>query len=514
MSISIVKAEFAVDQVQKMGYELQNACFFSLLAVANPLLGKERCAEGPSFWCHDVKTASECGAVRHCQQTVWRQPTVKNGPCDLCKEVVTVMGNLLKDNATEGELRSYLEAACELLPSPTLTSECDELVDNYLPIILDILKGELENPEVVCSAMHLCQSLQENLAEKNILSNEIPDVGMSKLTPPFIANVPLLLYPQQLTKPKVNDDVCLDCSQFIAGIQTAAKDKASVFEELVAQLKQQCNLGAGLTQLVSWNHPSNEKVNLLWRLCCTFPHIHTDFSYLNQFLMLNLFCLQRSLGPVASSQGCVICEFAMRQIENLLQQNRTEEMIIHAVEKVCSLLPATVKSECRDFVEQYGQAVVELLAQELDPAFVCTAIGLCKQTDRVAVEKVKPKQLKAGPLCEVCQLMVEHLDKLIQKNSTEKQIEAALDKVCDLLPERMREECDQLVHQYEDALLQILLQTMDPNFVCSKLGLCLGAKPHLLGSDKCVWGPSYWCKNMDTASQCNAVEHCKRHIWN
>ncbi|XP_072347983.1 prosaposin isoform X2 [Scyliorhinus torazame] len=413
------------------------------------------------------------------------------------------MGNLLKDNATEEELRGYLQAACELLPSPSLTSECNELVDNYLPIILDILKGELENPEVMCSAMHLCQSLQENLAEKNILSNEIPEVGMSKLTPPFIANVPLLLYPQQLTKPKGNDDVCLDCTQFITEIQTAAKDKASVFEELVAQLKQQCNLGAGLTQLDA-------------KEICTMNGFcqKTAIVPMKPLLEAIVNPVQRSPGPVASSQGCVICEFAMRQIENLLQQNRTEEMIVNAVEKVCSILPTTVKSECRDFVEQYGQAVVELLAQELDPAFVCTAIGLCKKTERVAIEKVKPKQQKAGPLCEVCQQMVRQLDKFLQKNATEKEIEAALDRVCNLLPATMREKCDQLVHQYEDALLQILLQTMDPHLVCTSLGLCLGAKLHLLGADKCVWGPSYWCKNLETANQCNAVEHCKRHIWN
>ncbi|GCB82918.1 hypothetical protein scyTo_0023884 [Scyliorhinus torazame] len=123
-------------------------------------------------------------------------------------------------------------------------------------------------------------------------------------------------------------------------------------------------------------------------------------------------------------------------------------MIINAMEKVCSILPATVKCECRDFVEQYGQAVVELLAQELDAAFVCTAIGLCKKTEHVAIEKVKPKQLKAGPFCEVCQLMVGYLDRLLQKNATEKEIEAPLNRVCDLVPDRMREKCDQLVHQY------------------------------------------------------------------
>ncbi|GCB84092.1 hypothetical protein scyTo_0024685 [Scyliorhinus torazame] len=63
--------------------------------------------------------------------------------------------------------------------------------------------------------------------------------------------------------------------------------------------------------------------------------------------------------------------------------------------------------------------------------------------------------------------MVRQLDKFLQKNATEKEIEAALDRVCNLLPATMREKCDQLVHQYEDALLQILLQTMDPHLVCT-----------------------------------------------
>lgn len=36
-----------------------------------------------------------------------------------------------------------------------------------------------------------------------------------------------------------------------------------------------------------------------------------------------------------------------------------------------------------------------------------------------------------------------------------------------------------------------------------KLGVCESAKEPLLGNDACVWGPGYWCKNMDTAAQCN-----------
>lgn len=46
----------------------------SFAAVATPLLGTEQCARGPPYWCKNVKTASLCGAVTHCQQNVWNKP--------------------------------------------------------------------------------------------------------------------------------------------------------------------------------------------------------------------------------------------------------------------------------------------------------------------------------------------------------------------------------------------------------------------------------------------------------
>lgn len=55
------------------------------------------------------------------------------------------------------------------------------------------------NPGEVCSALNLCQSLQEYLAEQNqkqLESNKIPEVDMARVVAPFMANIPLLLYPQ------------------------------------------------------------------------------------------------------------------------------------------------------------------------------------------------------------------------------------------------------------------------------------------------------------------------------
>uniref|UniRef100_UPI00398EB6C6 prosaposin-like n=1 Tax=Pristiophorus japonicus TaxID=55135 RepID=UPI00398EB6C6 len=318
-----------------------------------------------------------------------------------------------------------------------------------------------------------------------------------------------------------DDTVCLHCNHFITDIQTAVKEKTVFLDELIDQLKQQCNLGPGLTELC-------EKYIALHGSRVAEVLMQTDAQ---EICTANGFCqradtvpmqllqqaivnpAQKSRVPVAGSRGCVICEFAMQQIDQLLEKNSTEELITKAVEKVCSILPATVETECKDFVEQYGKAVVELLAQELDPTLVCTTIGLCKNAERAVVEKMKPELLKSGALCEVCEAMIKYLDQLLEKNATQEEIEAALDKVCNLLPATMHDQCDQLVTQYGPLILQVLLQTMDPDFVCTKVGACVGAKRHLVGADKCVWGPSYWCQNMDTANQCNAVEHCKRHIW-
>ncbi|XP_069741979.1 prosaposin [Narcine bancroftii] len=524
-------------------------------AVAKPFSGQERCAEGPLFWCQNVKTASDCGAVKHCQQNVWRQPPVKSLSCDLCKDVMNVMRNLLKQNTSEEELRSYLAKACELLPNPTLTAQCNELVDDYLPIILNILKEELENPEVVCSAMGLCQTLQGTLKEKEILSNEIPEVDMSKIVSPFIANVPLLLYPQQTIKSKSNDVACLDCSQFITNIQTAMTHNTAFLDEVISQLKKQCNVGPGLTELcekyIALQGPrvaevlmqrSAEDICTMNGFCekpATVPlqplqkpimqGSHPDLPCWTFGTTMSSSSRRSAVhlaagvvaahtfhkeNPVSAKdfQECLICEFVMKEIDTLLQQNTTEEVIIDALLKI---LPATVKEECADFLDQYGKVLIQLLVQKVDPARVCTFLGVCKKPKDLVVDpiKTKPSQLEVQVFCEVCKEMVEYLDNLLEENRTEEMIMVALKKVCSLMPKSVLDECNDLINQYGSLLLQLLLQSLDPAVVCRELGVCREGNKHLLGADKCVWGPSYWCMNMETANLCNAVEHCKSHIW-
>lgn len=216
---------------------------------------------------------------------------------------------------------------------------------------------------------------------------------------------------------------------------------------------------------------------------------------------------------VRDSPTCTICEYVMKQLESMVQQHSTEEEIIHAVEQVCSILPSSLSSQCKDLVETYGQAIIDLLVQEVDPKTVCTVLGLCNGQGRAYVVALDKPRFKVGGYCEVCKAAVSYIDGILEKNATEAEIEEAVRKVCNFLPDSYKTECDQLVQQYEPILVQLLLQMLDPDFVCMKLGACPGAAHRLLGTEQCSWGPSFWCKNMETAQQCNAVAHCQRHVW-
>lgn len=43
--------------------------------------------------------------------------------------------------------------------------------------------------------------------------------------------------------------------------------------------------------------------------------------------------------------------------------------------------------------------------------------------------------------------------------------------------------------------------------VFQKIGACADSKPRLLGTEECTRGPSYWCKNMETAALCSVSDH-------
>ncbi|XP_004470631.1 prosaposin [Dasypus novemcinctus] len=511
-------------------------------ALASPVLGLNECTRGSAVWCQSVKTAADCGAVQHCLQTVWNKPTVKSLSCDICQDIITAAGDLLKDNATESEILTYLERACDWLPKPNMSASCKEIVESYLPVIMDMIKGEMSRPGEVCSALSLCESLQKHLAalnhQKQLESNKIPEVDMSEVVAPFMANIPLLLYPQNgprsQPQPKGAGDVCQDCVQMVTDIQTAVRTNSSFVEALVEHAREQCDrLGPGLADLCKnyINQYSEIAVQMIMHMqpkeICALVGFCEELKAMPMQTLIPAQVAAKNVIPalelvepikkdLVQAKGdiyCEACEYVVKEVVKLIDSNKTEEEILHTLEKMCTKLPESMSEECQEVVDTYGRSILSILLEEASPELVCTMLRLCSSKGLPALT-AHVTQRKDGGFCEVCKRLVSYLDRNLEKNSTKQQILDALEKGCSFLPDPYQKQCDQFVSEYEPVLIEVLVEVMEPSFVCVKIGACRAAQKPLLGTEKCVWGPGYWCQNMETAAQCNAVEHCKRHVWN
>ncbi|XP_027244105.1 prosaposin isoform X3 [Cricetulus griseus] len=525
------------------------ALFASLLvtALTTPVQDPKVCAGGSAVLCRDLKTAVECGALKHCQQMVWSKPTAKSLPCDICETVVTEAGNLLKNNATQEEILRYLEKACEWIHDSSLQNSCKEAVDSYLPVILDMIKGEMSNPGEVCSALNLCQSLQKYLAEQNhqkqLESNKIPEVDMTRVVAPFMANIPLLMYPQDHPhsqfQSKINDDVCQDCVKMVTDIQTAVRTNVTFVQGLVEHVKQECDrLGPGMADMCKnyVDQYSEVAIQMMMHMDQQPKEICALVGFCDGVKKVPMKTLVPALELTDSYEApnivfCKACQFVMQKFSALTANKDAVDLMMKSVSKACTLIPGPDSTKCTEVIQTFGPSLLDILLREVS-ADMCGVIRLCSgnpdsvetlEQPAVPILSALPKQpalraivpqKKTGGFCEVCKKLVSYLEHNLEKNSTKEEILAALEKGCSFLPDPYQKECDDFVSEYEPLLVEILVQVMDPSFVCSKIGACPSASKLLLGTEKCVWGPSYWCQNMETAARCNAVDHCKRHVWN
>ena len=75
-----------------------------------------------------------------------------------------------------------------------------------------------------------------------------------------------------------------------------------------------------------------------------------------------------------------MCEFAIHTLlkESGVMSNRTIDMAEHAVEMLCSYMPSTIGDKCIDFVQEYGDQIIEIiLEEEFDPEQICKIMTLC-----------------------------------------------------------------------------------------------------------------------------------------
>ncbi|XP_076075634.1 prosaposin-like isoform X1 [Mytilus galloprovincialis] len=452
--------------------------------------------------------------------------------CDICKVAMNELDSILAKNATTAQIEAALNELCDRLPGG-LKDQCTSFINQYAPAILELLKKEL-NPTVVCDNLGLCTPMKSNI-----------------------------------TKPVKTSGVYCDICKVAMNELDSILAKNATTAQIEAALNELCDrLPGGLKDQ------------------CT--------SFINQYAPAILELLKQELNPTVvcdnlglctpmksnikssvSAVECVLCEYVLSTLERQLGNNKSLVVIKEALDKVCSLMPSTISTECISFVNKYEQLIINLLLKEVKASEVCKSLGLCtasvKSLPKPAILmrgepvlipqpiKTLPKPVsgillqgepvmnKKNPVksnegCLVCETLMNYLSEALKENKTAAAIKSLLEKACNVLPTSMANECQGIVIAFGDIIIKELSQEIDPKQICKDIDMCpaskinnqlpksgsaaikeelknvlrkdnrLYYKPKNLGKKKCGFGPSYWCKSMETAQECGMVEHCK-DVW-
>ncbi|XP_039623874.1 prosaposin-like [Polypterus senegalus] len=203
---------------------------------------------------------------------------------------------------------------------------------------------------------------------------------------------------------------------------------------------------------------------------------------------------------------CTLCIFLLNRLESLIPKKRAEDTIIKFLNKVCSSMPRYT-AQCKIFVTTYGKVAVDFLLSSMAPQTICTLLRLC------FIQQTGLLQVNSESDCALCHSLVPSLQVSLSDNATALETEATLSSACysHQLP---LPTCKNFVQTYSPKLVKVTGKKWDFQTVCKEIEACSEADitPHLENSE-CTWGPTYWCLDLQTAKQCNAVEHCQSHVW-
>jgi saposin len=416
----------------------------------------------------------------------------KSKICRDCSAFIQDIIDQLTDPKYQQEIENEIDVyICDNLPS-YMAKECRNLVDEFLPLAFVFLKQHLNATEE-CESLGFCISRQVTSDLRQSISDIIAQVMSSSdkcsMCKTAVGEIRMLIRSETVQtdiKNFIKNDICDNISTMKDACNKMVDEYAqAAFEFLATQLDPDTRCRSlGFCQSVE---DSILRFQPAPRLPVATPAVKTSVE-------------------------CVLCEYVMSEVEKILQNNKTEEAIIKALDAVCDILPKTIRASCEDFVNTYTPAIIIILQSEVTPGEICTMLGLCKNAS------FHSKASTSDDTCIVCETLIQYVEALVDTNATVQEVEDIIKKICNFLPDTMKTQCDTIIDKYGNDIVRYILGKYSPKQICTFLKLCTEREhtttiPRLLGSNKCTYGPAYWCASPENADKCGATSHCKKYVW-
>ena len=74
-----------------------------------------------------------------------------------------------------------------------------------------------------------------------------------------------------------------------------------------------------------------------------------------------------------ADKKCVLCKYAVTELDQINEDKHKQDSIRNGLEKVCNIMPSSVRDQCTQLVDQYSDMLIDLIAKDLTPEQVGTA---------------------------------------------------------------------------------------------------------------------------------------------
>ncbi|XP_017796230.1 PREDICTED: prosaposin [Habropoda laboriosa] len=387
--------------------------------------------------------------------------------CSKCYTVATHMEHKLKNTPRDKMLQQMLNLCAEL---STFTDACSATILTYFDTIYTHLQENF-NAESICHLSGQCSAKfhKHEDADKTLKVEIRPlsSVGMVDVND----DLPCKLCEQlveHLRDILITNTTESEFEQVLKGLCKETKSFASESEPIWPLLSESAaEIGVRIFQGANKNLENDNDEQL--------SKSEVEAMQLPIERLVPFPISEGSLG-INGKETCALCDMTLHYIQNTLMNPYTESDIKKALNKVCKLLPESVYGQCTEFVDLYGDAIIAILIQEIDPSQVCPMLRLCPTAKLTELWQSVPAKYmlekEKKPSCPLCLLAVTQIYNVIKNNKSEENIEHALDKLCIHLPHSLAGQCTDLVKDYSKELVELLLADLTPQEVCVFLKLC------------------------------------------
>lgn len=389
--------------------------------------------------------------------------------CDLCIHIVKHWRDILVANTTKEEFKEILDGICS--KTKAWAPKCTQLVDEYYEVIYNYLVNQMR-AHSICKAIGLCAAGK----------SEVPLWAVVPADSEAAATLQAAHQPMV----KLQPSAAVPLAQLTPPLPPRSLHTVALEKNAVHQVKKLHRVALHKSKPRPYGNDGLAQVNPLE----SGPPLAAGVLPLARLGLPDLRGLLRR-----NTELCDLCEFGMRELQKVLMDDATEDEITEDVGRLCDLLPATLTVRCHQFVAEYGDFVITLLAQEIDPSEVCPALRLCPLPSSEAVlledapsseSSEEEEEVAGGPGCAICEYAMNTLLHFLQNKTTEREIRDGLDRICEMLPHTVSRECEELVNTFTEEIIDMIVSGMTADEICITLKLCVGVNDVVSNSIQAV----------------------------